>query len=357
MNLKSIHFLIYFLIAVFFGCNKVEKMDNESFVFKDRNYDHLIDRNNMRIAFGSCFDQSKSFSIFDAIKNTEPDMLIMLGDNVYGDDDTGELKKLKLAYEKQKSNFSLINLDFPVEAIWDDHDYGVNDGGKDFINKLKSKKLFLDFWDIPDSDIRNKRDGIYYDQIIELNDFNIHIIYLDTRYFRGPLLKTDSFGSKGKERYLPSFDESSSMLGEAQWSWLDKKLSLKSDIKIVVSAIQFLAVGHGWESWAMLPLEREKLINIIDKYNLNNIIFITGDRHRGGIYKMKTQNENIVFDITSSPINSSTYPGEEEGVYRLGNTYTETNFGLMTIDLLSKSTIFELKDKYGNSVISEKLLY
>ena len=147
------------------------------------------------------------------------------------------------------------------------------------------------------------------------------------------------------------------MLGEAQWSWLDKKLSLKSDIKIVVSAIQFLAVGHGWESWAMLPLEREKLINIIDKYNLNNIIFITGDRHRGGIYKMKTQNENIVFDITSSPINSSTYPGEEEGVYRLGNTYTETNFGLMTIDLLSKSTIFELKDKYGNSVISEKLLY
>jgi len=354
MNFKPVHL---FIITIFFGCSNNEKINSESFVFKDRNYDHLISQNNIKIAFGSCFDQSKSFSIFEAIKNTYPDMLIMLGDNVYGDDHSGELTKLKFAYEKQKDNFSLIDLEFPIEAIWDDHDYGINDGGADFINKEESKDLFLDFWDIPESDIRNQRDGIYYDQIIQLNNSKIHLIYLDTRYFRGPLLKTDSFGFKGKERYLPSYDESSSMLGLTQWKWLDERLSLESDIKIIVSAIQFLAVGHGWESWSMLPLEREKLINLIDKYNLNNVVFLSGDRHRGGIYKMKTKNENMIFDITSSPINSSTYPGEEDGIYRLGNTYTETNFGLVSINLISKSTSLELKDMFGNSVISEKLLH
>ena len=88
-----------------------------------------------------------------------------------------------------------------------------------------------------------------------------------------------------------------------------------------------------------------------------NVVFLTGDRHRGGIYKMKTKNENMIFDITSSPINSSTYPGEEDGIYRLGNTYTETNFGLVSINLISKSTSLELKDMFGNSVISEKLLH
>ena len=36
-------------------------------------------------------------------------MLIMLGDNVYGDDHSGELTKLKFAYEKQKDNNAIHN--------------------------------------------------------------------------------------------------------------------------------------------------------------------------------------------------------------------------------------------------------
>ena len=49
-------------------------------------------------------------------------------------------------YEK---NFEKMNLNFPFEAIWDDHDYGVNDGGGDFPAKEISRKAFLDFFNEP----------------------------------------------------------------------------------------------------------------------------------------------------------------------------------------------------------------
>ena len=38
-----------------------------------------------RIAFGSCCDQDKPQPIWDAIIETQPELFIFLGDNIYGD--------------------------------------------------------------------------------------------------------------------------------------------------------------------------------------------------------------------------------------------------------------------------------
>lgn len=32
-----------------------------------------------------------------------------------------------------------------VIGVWDDHDYGINDGGKDFFLKNITRDIFLDF--------------------------------------------------------------------------------------------------------------------------------------------------------------------------------------------------------------------
>ena len=37
----------------------------------------------------------------------------------------------------------MMNLDFPFQAIWDDHDYGLNDAGIEYPFKQRSKELFL----------------------------------------------------------------------------------------------------------------------------------------------------------------------------------------------------------------------
>ena len=68
--------------------------------------------------------------IFDAIKGEKLDLFLMIGDNVYGDSEDKDLKELRSAYESQRQNFEIMNLNFPFEAIWDDHDYGMNDGIK-----------------------------------------------------------------------------------------------------------------------------------------------------------------------------------------------------------------------------------
>jgi alkaline phosphatase D len=76
---------------------------------------------------------------------------------------SSSIDEMKEIYNKQKemeSYKNFINL-FPVTGIWDDHDYGKNNGGKEYEDKTKSQKLFLDFLDEPEDSIRRKREGLY----------------------------------------------------------------------------------------------------------------------------------------------------------------------------------------------------
>ncbi len=328
-----------------------EKEDSP--LFAPRSYNHLDGRSTIKIGFGSCLDQNKSMSIFKAVKSAGPDMFLMVGDNVYGDTQDGELTQMTDAYKKQKGNFRDQELDFPVEAIWDDHDYGLNDAGGDYIHKRASEQLFFDFWEIPEDDVRRTRPGLYREQRLNLKGKTVQIIYLDTRYFRGRLSPTDDQGAEGKERYLPTTDTTQTMLGETQWAWLEEIFSSSADFRLIVSSVQFLAAGHGWECWGMIPQERTRMINLLDLLNLDNVLFLSGDRHRGGLYRLITDGGNTIHEITSSPLNATTYPSTEPGPHRInGPTYTDQNFGLITINAEEERITAELVGKDGNSVKS-----
>ena len=290
--------------------------------------------------------------IFEAIKSDSFDLFLMLGDNVYGDSQTEDLKELKSAYKKQKENFNNMGLNLPFEAIWDDHDYGLNDGGKNYPLKEQAKELFLDFWDIPLDDVRRSRKGLYYDLLKSADEKDVHIIFLDTRTFRDKLMPTDDRGAPGKERYIPNLDRSLTMLGEDQWNWLRKKLAEPSDYKIIVTSIQFLAIGHGWESWNNLPFERERLMNMIDNSGLDNIVVLSGDRHRGGLYQLKTNNGKIITEITSSSLNSAFPNAEEAGPLRIGGTFVDENYGALYIHTTENTITASLKNIRGEIVRS-----
>ena len=55
-----------------------------------------------KYGLGSCIDQDLEQPIWDAIETKNIDGFIFLGDNVYGDQNSGELERLKAAYKKQK---------------------------------------------------------------------------------------------------------------------------------------------------------------------------------------------------------------------------------------------------------------
>ena len=309
----------------------------------------------MRIGFGSCLKQNKAMPIFDSIKKDNLDLFLMIGDNVYGDSEKEDLDELKLAYKTQEQNFKMMNLDFPFQAIWDDHDYGMNDAGANYPYKKKSKELFLSFWNVPSHDIRRTREGLYFDLIYKINNKNLQILFLDTRTFRDSLLPSDNFGATGKERYIPNLDSSLTILGTNQWNWLREKISQKVDFRIIVSSIQFLPIGHGWESWNNFPHERKKLINMIDKASLNQTLVISGDRHRGGIYKFKTATDKVISEVTSSSLNAS-FPNEEEyGPLRIGNTFIEENYGLIYFNSENNDMFVDLKNIEGESIRNTKI--
>ena len=317
---------------------------------KPVSFDEIKNYNQMRIGFGSCLNQDKAMPIFDSIKEDNLDLFLMIGDNVYGDSEKEDLDELKLAYKTQKQNFELMNLDFPLEAIWDDHDYGMNDAGGDYPYKIQSKELFLNFWNVPLEDIRRTREGLYFDLMYTINNKNLQILFLDTRTFRDSLMPSDDFGAEGKERYMPNPDSLLTILGTNQWNWLRKKINQKVDFRIIVSSIQFLPIGHGWESWNNFPYERKKLIKIIEKSSLNQTLVISGDRHRGGIYKFKTARGKVISEVTSSSLNAS-FPNQEEyGPLRIGKTFIEENYGVIFFDNENNVMSVSLKNVNGKVV-------
>ena len=107
-----------------------------------------------------------------------------------------------------------------------------------------------------------------------------------------------------------------------------KKIIRRADFRIIVSSIQFLPMGHGWESWNNFPYERKKLIKMIDKASLNQTLVISGDRHRGGIYKFKTASGKVISEVTSSSLNAS-FPNIGNGPLRIGKTFVEENYNLI----------------------------
>jgi len=306
------------------------------------------------IGFGSCLTQEKPMPIFNAIKSENYDLFLMLGDNVYGDTDSNDLIELRDAYEKQRENFDRLNLNFPFEAIWDDHDYGKNDGGEEYIYKEEAEQIFLDFWNIPQDDIRRNRPGLYFEKTQEIDGISIQMIFLDTRFFRDALLPTDERGAPGKERYIPHTDTSLTMLGEDQWTWLQEQLDKEVDHKIIVTSIQFLAMGHGWEAWKTLPHERQRLIDLVDQSS-SEVLFISGDRHRGGLYQFSTQSGKVISEMTSSSLNLAFANDEEDGPLRSGPTFVQENYGEILLDKLTNTLTVNLKDNQGKIIQSLSL--
>jgi alkaline phosphatase D len=200
---------------------------------------------------------------------------------------------------------------------------------------------------VPLDDIRRTREGLYFDLTYKINNKNLQILFLDTRTFRDSLMLSDDFGSPGKERYMPNPDSSLTILGTNQWNWLRKKISQKVDFRIIVSSIQFLPIGHGWESWNNFPYERKKLIKIIDKASLNQTLVISGDRHRGGIYKFNTTRDKVISEVTSSSLNASFLNEEEYGPLRIGKTFIEENYGVISFDSENNDMFVDLKNVNG----------
>lgn len=309
-----------------------------------------------KIAIGSCADQRRPEPIWDVIQAQHPELFIFMGDNVYGDalSDNPSLPELKIAYDRlgHLANFRRFMRETPILPIWDDHDYGRNDAGAEFPYKSRSKDLFLQFWGIPKSVARYSRPGLYDALIIGPPGQRIQIILLDLRWFRDAWTPSDAPGTPGKERYIPNRDHKKTLLGSAQWTWLEQELKKEAELRLIVSSIQVESDAHGFERWGNFPHERQRLYDLITKTHANGVVFLSGDRHAGALYKLNSGASYPLFEITASSLNSPGSAKDGPDADRLGPMFAGENFGLITINWRLKTVHLDLKNVTGDTVLA-----
>lgn len=278
------------------------------------------------IAFGSCSDEDDSQQYWETIAAVQPNLWVWTGDIVYAD--TDDPKQLRSTFAELKNNryYSAFERKFPVTGIYDDHDYGINDGGKNFPIKKHSRDILFDFLEVADSSY--SRQGAYRaESYTTNNDIKIKLILLDTRYFRDTLKVAES----SDEQYKKS--KTGDVLGKKQWKWLENELrDTVPDVNLIVSSIQLIPTQQNFEKWGNFPRAREKFLNLLDNSPAHNPILISGDRHIAEVSRYPLKNKGLLYEITSSGL-THTWNRKiaEPNHYRIKSLIIKKNYGLLII--------------------------
>lgn len=304
-----------------------------------------------RIAFGSCAHQDKAQPALEAAAAMSPDLFVWLGDNIYGDTDNMAVLKQKYDQLGARPEFQTLWAQAgAVRAVWDDHDYGRNDAGREYPHKKASEAIFLDFWQVPEHAGRRQHEGIYGTEIFKDGDHIVQLILLDTRYFRGPIPQ-HHVGDGFKNDYRPHSEPGASLLGPAQWAWLAQTLQQPATLRIVASSTQFGHAYNGWESWTNFPLERQRMVRLLRDAEASATVFISGDVHWGEISRYAPDDGPPIYDVTSSGI-TQTWPSTEPNDNRVGDVVRENNFGVIDVDWAARKLILQLRRADGQLATS-----
>lgn len=311
-----------------------------------------------RIAFGSCSTAEAPIPVLRSVVADRPDLFVYGGDNVYGDVRSGDLAapELRAQYEKlaAHADYQALRQAVPILATWDDHDYGLNDAGVEFVAKQASKRLFEAFF------AKGKRvaghEGVYDSYAFGPNGERVQILLLDTRWSRTALTRLAERGPRGP--YTASQDRDQRMLSDAQWAWLEAKLKERASLRFLVSSIQVLADGHNFEGWYTLPKEQQRLYGLIKKVGAKGLVIVSGDRHVGGIYRQDGLIDYPVYELTASALNRSVREvSDEQSSNQLGALYAPVNYGLADIDWAGRIVSLQVKDLAGQIVREQKIAF
>ncbi|MEM7184034.1 MAG: alkaline phosphatase D family protein, partial [Spirochaetota bacterium] len=292
--------------------------------------------------------------IWQPILREKADIFIFLGDNIYSD--TSYPLVLQNNYKKLLSNknFQTLRSQTKVFAIWDDHDYGKNDAGREYSIKKASQKAFAAAFELQKK--LGQRKGTYQSYLLGPPGKKVHLVLLDTRYFRS---KPSSY-FWGLDWFLgkkPNWDTKATVLGEKQWLWLQKELQKKADLRIVASSIQLIPDKHKYEKWANFPLERQKLLRLLQNNPARQTIVLSGDRHHSELSVWPSPSEALLYELTASPLNqTSTFPHREYNPYRIYHLYSGANYGKIEINWQPRTRVFlSIHDVKGRIVFRHGL--
>jgi alkaline phosphatase D len=233
-----------------------------------------------RIAFGSCIRMfpsgperiSTNQGWWTHLNARLPQVFMFLGDNVYIDigERYEDLAKVPGFQECMATTMPL--------PVWDDHDFGKDNQGANYLWKDIVKEAFLDFWSahggIPKETARRTRAGNYDSLILGPAGQEVQFLMLDCRYFA----------------------DDSTTLGEDQWTWLEAELQKPAKLRFVEHSI---------------PIDRnqelDRFFQLVSDTGANGVIVVSGETHNPKITEY-SDGPYTITDFTSSSISQGGNP-------------------------------------------------
>jgi alkaline phosphatase D len=293
------------------------------------------------VGFGSCprFGDDRLQPIWSAVDSFEPDLFLWIGDNIYGDSLYPEI--LQEEYRRQRDVDALQPVLHNVShlAVWDDHDYGLNNHNKSNPIKESALEIFKQYWANPSYGLPDVP-GVFFRYTYGQVDF----FFVDDRYYRDADSDPDS--------------PQKTMLGASQLSWL------KTELEASTAIFKVLVAGGGWnngkgvgeDSWASFQRERNEIFDFIRDREINGVIFLSGDTHVGelNVIPWSEKGGYDYYDFASSPLAQDMPDSwlERRPERRVRSVYFQgSNFGLVEFFFEPTPQVrYRLIDTHGRSV-------
>ena len=255
-----------------------------------------------KLAFGTCaytneaaYDRPgkpyggppEAMNIYDSIARQKPDMMLWGGDYLYHREvDVDSAMGLRYRWNRERAIPQIQNLLRTGHhfAIWDDHEFGLNDANGSYVLKSESLKLFKRFF-------ANATYGLP-----ETPGTFGNFLFNDAEFFL-----TDNRYYRDSDRLIA---DDKSMLGAAQLRWL------KNALLASVSPVKFIVVGSQvtnayntlYEGWDKFPKERADILKFLVEQKIDGVMILSGDRHFTELLKNERPGAYPLYELTCSSL-------------------------------------------------------
>jgi alkaline phosphatase D len=226
--------------------------------------------------FSGCGKTGSERMVYDKIREENPLFYLITGDFFYGDIKDNCREQFQHYYDStlQSARQASLYRATPIAYMWDDHDFGPGNSGRDATCKQAAKRAYKTY--VPHYPLA----------------FNSDTMPLSQSFTAGRVrfLLTDLRSEKSKPKYknCEQLEAGSNFGSQAHLQWFKKELLLaKKQGQLVawVSGIPFINYIGGPnyqcdedDDWGGFQQEREQLIRFINDNNIN-ICILSGDAH------------------------------------------------------------------------------
>jgi phosphodiesterase/alkaline phosphatase D-like protein len=221
----------------------------------------------MSIAFAACARLGSNAAVFDTIADRQPDLYLATGDWFYGDIATDDPSIYLRDYTTTLTSPAQSRLyrSTPIAYMWDDHDYGPNDGDRTSPSRDAALTAYRSL--VPHQPLAFKSQDAPIAQAFTMG--RVRVILTDLRSQRSPVDEPDSAAK--------------TMMGEAQKKWFLSELASAKDrypVILWVSSVPWIdRSSTPGDDWGAYATERAELADAIADLDLPGLVMLAGDAH------------------------------------------------------------------------------